>query len=53
MKTEEKKICCLCGKKFEGYGNNPSPGKEKGSCCNECNLNTVILARINQLRGER
>ena len=41
----KKKVCCICGKKIKGYGNNPAPIKEKGSCCDECNLNTVIPVR--------
>lgn len=39
--------CVICGKKFTGYGNNPSPLKEKGVCCNSCNL-LVIQERISQ-----
>ena len=22
-KKEEKKVCCICGKEYEGYGYNP------------------------------
>ena len=40
------KVCCICGKKFEGYGNNPSPVKEEGECCDNCNLEQVIPARL-------
>ena len=42
----EKHICCICGKKFEGYGNNPTPVKEDGVCCDECNFGKVIPARL-------
>ena len=45
----EKRVCCLCGKEFEGFGNNPEPlmgDKEKNKCCNECNEKKVIPARI-------
>ena len=38
--------CCLCGKKFEGYGNNPWPLKQSGRCCDDCNEAEVIPARI-------
>lgn len=38
---EEEYICCICGKKFKGYGNNPWPLKEKGRCCDECNDKVV------------
>lgn len=47
-----KKIkCCICGKKFEGYGNNPYPivKDENARCCNYCNQ-YVILARIIKLK---
>ena len=33
----EKDICCICGKEINGYGNNPSPLKDSGRCCEECN----------------
>lgn len=42
----EKKICCICKKKFEGWGNNPAPVKEKGVCCDSCNMTYVITARL-------
>lgn len=45
----EIKTCCLCGAKFEGHGNNPSPVKEKGVCCNSCNEKRVIPARLKRL----
>lgn len=41
--------CCICGKQCENqWGNNPWPLKEKDTdrCCNECNENYVIPARI-------
>ena len=44
------KTCCICGKEFIGYGNNPSPVKEKGKCCDECNATIVIAKRLEQLR---
>lgn len=50
-KTPEK-ICCLCGEKFEGYGNNPAPlgdNSESSRCCDLCNNEKVIPARISQL----
>lgn len=36
-KKEEKKVCCICGKEYEGYGYNPFPVKEEGCCCQSCN----------------
>lgn len=45
---EEKRTyeCCLCGKRFSGYGNNPYPIKKEGRCCDECNSSLVIPVRI-------
>lgn len=51
---KETHICCICGKTFKGYGNNPEPLKDSmdpatGSvqvCCDECNLNKVLPARL-------
>jgi len=43
------KTCCICGKEFDGYGNNPWPVKEDGCCCDECNVDKVIPARISSL----
>ena len=44
------KKCCLCGIKFEGYGNNPYPlcdvNDYDSRCCNECNSKYVIPSRI-------
>lgn len=50
---EETHICCICGKPFKGFGNNPYPlVKEQGArCCNECNMK-VIAARINNFIKE-
>lgn len=41
----QKNVCCICGKEFEGYGNNPEPYMVEGVCCNECNQNVVLPAR--------
>ena len=43
----EKKICCICGEEYTGYGNNAEPYKE-GYCCDECNKKFVIPSRLNQ-----
>ena len=42
----EKKTCCICGKTFDGYGNNPYPVKDNGVCCDGCNNDVVIPKRI-------
>ena len=44
-KRKQKHVCCICGKKFEGYGNNAWPLKEEGRCCDKCN-ELVILQRL-------
>lgn len=38
--------CCICGKKFVEFGNNPYPVKSEGRCCDECNTTYVIPARL-------
>ena len=43
-KQKQEKVCCICGKKFKGYGNNPDPLRKEGVCCDECNKE-VIEAR--------
>lgn len=41
-----KKIkCSICGKEFEGYGNNALP-VATGKCCDRCNQDVVIPTRI-------
>lgn len=44
-----KKICCICGKEFEGWGNNPYPLELKGCCCDDCNSSIVIPIRLSYL----
>lgn len=48
--VDEVKVCCICGKE-EGY-NNAEP-YTSGYCCNKCNTEYVIPARITaiSLRG--
>lgn len=53
----KKKTCCLCGRKFDGYGNNPWPlaGEDASMekvCCDECN-NKVVLARLEITRNAK
>ncbi len=42
----EEKTCCICGKSFMGWGNNPNPVKKDGVCCDECNQTYVLTARL-------
>ena len=46
-------ICCICGEKIDGYGNNPEPymSAENGRCCDLCDQKFVIPARLDQLQG--
>lgn len=46
--NNEKKKCCICGKEFTGWGNNPWPAfKDPDAvCCDECNANEVIPMRM-------
>lgn len=48
----KKHICCICGKEFEGYGNNPASVKESGVCCDECNASRVVPARVAMICGK-
>ena len=44
-------VCIICGETFNEIGNNPEPvyiGKGD-RCCDECNNNKVIPARLKQL----
>jgi rRNA maturation endonuclease Nob1 len=45
------KKCILCGKAFTEYGNNPWPVAHSGRCCDVCDANVVIPARM-RLAGE-
>ena len=49
---EVEYTCCICGEKFEGYGNNPAPYKKSGKCCDACNRKFVIPARLSQMVAE-
>lgn len=37
--------CSICGKHYEGYGNNARP-VNNGRCCNYCNATVVVPKRI-------
>ena len=52
-RENKKRVCCLCGDTFEGYGNESWPVKslpyiksEDGVCCDDCNTKKVIPTRI-------
>lgn len=52
--TNQEYVCCICGKKFTGWGNNPWPvvKDEDALCCDGCNATAVLPARIAGLREE-
>ena len=39
------RVCCICGKPYEGYGNDPRPVEKWGDCCDLCNVTLVIPRR--------
>ena len=49
----QEKVCCICGKRFTGWGNNPYPvvKDEDARCCDACNDNRVIPARLAEMFG--
>ena len=47
---EEEKTCCICGKKFTGWGNDPWPVRTEGECCDDCNNSEVLTARLMGLK---
>ena len=51
MYNDGLKKCCICGKEFVGWGNNPYPVNkdEDARCCDDCNSAFVIPARIAEL----
>ena len=49
---DSDKICVICHKPFEGYGNNAEPVAE-GRCCDECNAKVVIPARIEEINKHK
>lgn len=48
---EDEHKCCICGEPIEGYGNNPFPVKTEGDCCDKCNAEVVIPARIEKVKA--
>jgi hypothetical protein len=44
--------CCICKKELgQAERNNPRPVKNKGYCCDYCNLVVVIPERMDVIRG--
>jgi hypothetical protein len=46
MEKKQHRKCVICGAEIKGWGNNPSPIKSEGLCCDECNDTIVIPTRI-------
>ena len=44
--------CVICKKIIKGFGNNPEP-VTKGRCCDKCNSDIVIPARLVEVRELR
>lgn len=42
---DEKRVCSICGKEFEGFGNNAEPVND-GICCDKCKAEVVIPRRL-------
>jgi len=43
---ETQRTCVLCGCRIVGYGCNPDPLSAEGECCEHCDEEFVIPARI-------
>lgn len=45
---DDKHVCSICGKEFDGFGNNAEPVND-GLCCDKCNNDIVIPRRLADL----
>ena len=48
--VEKPQKCCLCGKMFTEYPNNPYPLSDVGVCCRECTKSKVIPTRLRMVK---
>tara|TARA_R110000803_G_scaffold12755_2_gene36390 strand:- start:664 stop:1446 length:783 start_codon:yes stop_codon:yes gene_type:complete len=49
---EECGKCCLCkGMMSNNWGNNPAPLRKRGKCCDKCNAEKVVPARMRNIDG--
>ena len=48
MGDVETHVCAICGKTYTGFGNDAWPVKD-GDCCDACNTEYVIPARLKNL----
>lgn len=49
LKESMDHMCVICGKEFHGWGNNAQP-VANGLCCDDCNIEEVIPARLKELQ---
>jgi len=47
VEKANKELCCICGKRIEGFGNNAQPIAD-GRCCDDCNR-AVINAKFDKI----
>ncbi len=47
----DKKICVICEEEFTEFGNNARP-VAAGRCCDRCNEDVVVPARIGAILGD-
>ena len=52
---KNKFVCCICGREVKGWSNNPAPivNEQGAKCCDVCNWEKVIPARISTMRKEK
>lgn len=44
--------CSICGKHYEGYGNNAQP-INNGRCCDNCNVTIVVPRRMQDYKNRK
>jgi len=51
--NDETKTCCICGKSFEGWGNDPWPVvmDDDAECCDSCDMGIVLMARLAEMKS--
>ena len=50
--AKDAQNCVICGKPIVGYGNNAAPVAD-GKCCDQCNRDVVIPARLKALQNNK
>jgi hypothetical protein len=46
-------ICCICGNIYKDIGHNAWPIVMEGRCCEDCNHNKVIPARVDRMHNAK